>query len=458
MSPTRPFAATAIVAAALAGAAALTGAAAAPAALPAGCVMSGSAVTCTYISGTNAFAVPAGVRTISVLAIGGSGGGAGGLGAAVSGNLGVTPGATLYAAVGANGTVANPGGPATAGGGGSGGVPSFCISDPQLCQQFPPGPAGDTGGNGGGASDIRISATDLSSRLLVAGGGGGAGSAAPGTTIPGGAGGGAAGAGGGTSSSLAGGGGGGGTAATGGSGGAISSAFCVSRCQPGGPGNPGTVGNGGGGGAGGTELAASILIGGPGGGGGGGLFGGGGGAGGSGNGPGGGGGGGSNLVPAGGGQSLDTTRRGPLVQITYSPVAQPTITGVRFRGDPRDPTIVIRGSGFGPRPPADPRRGTSYLGHCGRIPGRTGKDYGTALWIRDRTQGWSAGNTALGDCVGLVLLRYSDREIRFRLGSFYRLAYGRPTPSGSGVYVLAPHDLAVIVVHGARLRTLVRYG
>jgi hypothetical protein len=113
------------------------------AALPSACSQSGRTVTCTYTSGSNPFTVPAGVFSIHVVAVGGSGGSSfgvipGGAGAVVSGDLPVKAKSTLYAVVGATGS-------------------------------------SNGGGGGGTSSDVRTSQDDLSSRLLVAGGGGGAG-------------------------------------------------------------------------------------------------------------------------------------------------------------------------------------------------------------------------------------------------------------------------------------------
>jgi hypothetical protein len=262
------------------------------AALPAACSHSGPTVTCTYISGSNPFTVPAGVFSIHVVAVGGRGGfgflGAdGGDGGVVSGDLPVKKGSTLYAVVGAN------------------------------------APFNDSGAGGGTASDVRTSQNDLSSRLLVAGGGGGAGGFgeevigfahrfSPGA--PGGAGGGNDGGG-----DAAGGGGGGST--SGGAGGAGSTG-CFSNpigsiCGTGESGSAGGSGIGGEGG-GGTSFGGGgfLLLGGRGGDGGGGWFGGGGGGGGGYGEGGGGGGGGSNLVPPGGSQSVDATGI-PLIKISY---------------------------------------------------------------------------------------------------------------------------------------------
>lgn len=292
-------------------------------AVPAGCTKSTNTVTCTYRSGSNAFTVPKGVRSIHVVAVGGKGAGAfetglgGGAGAVVTGDLAVTPGSTLYAVVGANGGGATPGG---AGGGSGGGSPAFCgLPFPPFCF------AGGPGGAGGGASDVRTSAGDLASRLLIAAGGGGIGGFAT-RLFGGGGGGGGGGAGGGFSGTqgclqspdcgeIYGGGGGGGTHGSGGAGGAAGCFFgeCGQTGSTGGSG----VGGPGGDGALILDTPESAASGGGGGGGGGGLFGGGGGGGGT-QGGGGGGGGGSNLVPTGGTHAVDTTGV-PLVQISYRP-------------------------------------------------------------------------------------------------------------------------------------------
>ncbi len=302
-------------------------AAASWAALPPGCAQSGRTVTCTYSSGSNPFTVPAGVTSIHVVAVGGRGGGnSGGSGAMVSGGLHVSAGSVLYAVVGANGGGRTPGGA----GGGTGATDTDGISDTY-------------GGDGGGASDVRSSANDLASRLLVAaggGGGGGFGLAMVGTMpfLTRGSGGGGAGGGNtGVMGTSGGGGGGGGGSSSGGAGGAAGST-CISIfpppefpviCGSGAAGSAGVSGRGGDGGAG-ANFASSdppvVFSGGGGGGGGGGLFGGGGGGGafGAGN----GGGGGSNLVPAGGSQAVDTTGT-PQVEISYTIPRDPTSTSVR---------------------------------------------------------------------------------------------------------------------------------
>jgi len=113
-------------------------------------------ITQTFTTaGAHSFTVPAGITTMHVQALGGTGGNGwdtrvAGAGALVTADVPVTGGATLFALVGGNGAV-NGGG---ANGGGIGG--NF----------------GSAGG-GGGASDVRTAAADLTTRLVVAAGGGG---------------------------------------------------------------------------------------------------------------------------------------------------------------------------------------------------------------------------------------------------------------------------------------------
>jgi hypothetical protein len=289
----------------------------ASAALPPECSQSGRIVTCTYLSGSNPFEVPARVRSIHVVAVAGAGGsnsgpgsfGVGGRAARVEADLKVAPLQTLHATVGGNANGAVPG----ANGGGQGDVLTLS--------------GGSTlgSGGGGGASDLRITPDDMSSRLVVAGGGGGAGAGAlpvddTGVPFP---------SGGGTPGGDGGDGGGGdgldgedticvipdtdppdfsgNLAGAGGAGGSIPSGF----------GEDGEAASG-------QFLGSGCLpniVGGPGGGGGAGLFGGAGGAAATWA-PAGGGGGGSNLVPPRGSASLDTTGT-PLVQISYRQHGRP---------------------------------------------------------------------------------------------------------------------------------------
>ncbi|WP_030690417.1 Ig-like domain-containing protein [Streptomyces globisporus] len=136
---------------------------------------------CTWTTpGTDTFAVPAVVSSVTVDLYGAEGGSAagyvspdpprpgapGGLGGHTRATLAVTPGQTLQLTVGAagipgssrHGEYARPGGYGHGAGGGG---------------------AHGGGGSGGGASDLRVGAFGPADRVLVAGGGGGAGNGGP---------------------------------------------------------------------------------------------------------------------------------------------------------------------------------------------------------------------------------------------------------------------------------------
>jgi hypothetical protein len=255
------------------------------------------------------FAVPAGVSTVHVVAIGApgaSGTRSGGFGGRVIGDLPVVGGQTLFVEVGGKGNrrTESPAGAGGFNGGASGGQG---------------GGVGRVAG-GGGASDVRtVSASQsgsLGSRLIVAGGGGGSGDSYG--LNSGGDAGSSGGNGSNTQNGSSGGGGGGGAGTVGG---------------------PGAGGSGAGGAAG---AAGTLGVGGTGGnstgfgggGGGGGRYGGGGGGGSDPNGSGGGGGGSSFTDPVVGNASTATDATGvPSIAISYqdpggTPLPRPTATTV----------------------------------------------------------------------------------------------------------------------------------
>jgi hypothetical protein len=286
----------------------------AAAALAPGCTFDASSgeTTCVFAStgAEQAFTVPAGVRSVHVVAQGAPGGNTGALGgrgALVSGDLSVTPNSVLYVEVGGAPTdlIDLPSGfPFCFGihcvggfnGGGSGGLVPISGSNP---------------GGGGGASDVRTTTrsdpTTLASRLLVAGGGGGAGGIVYGNGLLGDTAGGDAGSAGATAGNVVypfgpitvygGTGGGAGSESAGGAGGTPDGQ--EGSLGAGGTGASGGGGGGGfyGGGSGGNSThvftgTAHVFAGG------------------------GGGGGGSNLVPAGGTAAL--TSDSPYLTIAYS--------------------------------------------------------------------------------------------------------------------------------------------
>ncbi len=248
-----------------------------------------------YTGAEQAFTVPAGVTTVHVVATGAAGNtrvpeagaAVGGRGAVVSGDLSVTPGATLYVEVGGPGHIAET------------------LEEPQ--GGFNGG--GNGVGGGGGASDVRTTMRSepntLASRLLVAAGGGGGGGKNAGGL---GGFGGDAGAGGaqGEDGGVEGGNGGGAaTEIAGGLGGGENQLVEAGSLGAGGAGFEGGGGGGGGlygGGSGGPHTYGHSYEGG--------FHAVTGGA--------GGGGGGSNLVPKGGTAALDENGAAPQITITYA--------------------------------------------------------------------------------------------------------------------------------------------
>lgn len=276
---------TACIAGTVAALAASPTAAAAP--LPSECVqpVTGGLVTCTYTTtGEHQLTLPDGITSITITAIGGSGGDGtvesvpeqrfheGGVGAVVTATVRVTS-STVYALVGGNGgksRVHKERSPGGFNGGGQGGT--VYNANAEVFSD----------GGGGGASDVRLDGRDLGSRAVVAAGGGGATYTGPG---------GDAGTAAEEGSNFVGK---AGTATEGGAGGFFDGSF----------GSPGLRGQGG-------DSSASS-----GGGGGGGLFGGGGGM-------YGGGGGGSSLDPDGPGPALAARGTPPSVVITFGTSSAP---------------------------------------------------------------------------------------------------------------------------------------
>lgn len=130
--------------------------------------------TFSYTDGEQSYTIPSGVVAVGIAVQGAWGGedtnGPGQAGEGVTGYLSVTPGETLFAEVGQQGSY---NGGATFGGGGAAGSPPPTVS----------GGIGEYASSGGGASDVRTcslhatSCSDggasLGSRLIVAAGGGG---------------------------------------------------------------------------------------------------------------------------------------------------------------------------------------------------------------------------------------------------------------------------------------------
>ena len=116
-----------------------------------------NSITFNYTGSSQDFTVPSCVTSITITAVGASGGGSnGGDGAMISGSLNVSAGQVLQINVGGEGSCNNGGW----NGGGTGGTANN---------------SSNYGCGGGGASDIRISPFSLTDRIAVASGGGGTG-------------------------------------------------------------------------------------------------------------------------------------------------------------------------------------------------------------------------------------------------------------------------------------------
>jgi hypothetical protein len=116
------------------------------------------------------------------------------------------------------------------------------------------------------------------------------------------------------------------------------------------------------------------------------------------------------------------------------------VNKVVFTGSAASPVITITGTGFGKRPPADPKispakAGKKYHSACYRQTlqgnGKDGSDFGPSAlgigWGSSPPTGYSAGvwvpNSYL-DCVGLLVTKYSPTKVVMKPGCQYAL-YGR---------------------------------
>jgi hypothetical protein len=146
------------------------------------------------------------------------------------------------------------------------------------------------------------------------------------------------------------------------------------------------------------------------------------------------------------------------VAIPVSSAAPAKIASVTFTGGEPNPTVTIRGQGFGRRPKPNP----SYhpLGNpplCPPEPTKPGAaygfDYGTSLYHEDlsQTPKWTAGryrpNASELDCVGLIVVRYTPTTVVLRLGAFYREAG----------FHLAEGDADRVSVNGLAAKSRVHY-
>ncbi len=153
-----------------------------------------------------------------------------------------------------------------------------------------------------------------------------------------------------------------------------------------------------------------------------------------------------------------TTTIPPTTTTTTVPPNAPTITSVATAGTVANPTITITGSGFGSAPSANPASDVSHLANCPTSPGAgpPGFDYGNSLYVADTKAngGFTAGQytttgEAQADCVGLVIVSYTDTQIVLKYGN----VYDQNLPKN--MYVLSNGDPLKVVVKGATASTTV---
>jgi hypothetical protein len=132
-----------------------------------------------------------------------------------------------------------------------------------------------------------------------------------------------------------------------------------------------------------------------------------------------------------------------LADKTTSKNGKVTITSVTISGSSTDPEFTVAGSGFGSGP------GKGAAPGCTEIAG-AGLNYGKNIYFNDNSANqWQAGTGA--DCIGLIIVSWSDTSIVFDLGSWYSWTGGG---AGQGT-ILNAGDPFTMTVKGARLTGLV---
>ena len=131
----------------------------------------------------------------------------------------------------------------------------------------------------------------------------------------------------------------------------------------------------------------------------------------------------------------------------------PTITSVSFTGSAGNPGIVIRGKNLGTKPAPSPAKHPAGLNGCPAIAGDDGYDYGTSLYVSAPSKNWSGGRSRPAfsevDCLDLVVTRFTQTEVDFHFGPFYKSAYPQ--------FALAPGLHVQVAVNGATANAVVRY-
>jgi hypothetical protein len=131
----------------------------------------------------------------------------------------------------------------------------------------------------------------------------------------------------------------------------------------------------------------------------------------------------------------------------------PTITSVSFTGSAANPTIVVHGKNLGRKPAPSPAKHPAGLNGCPALAGDNGYDYGTSLYVVAPAKNWSGGRSRPTsnevDCLDLVVTRFTQTEVDFHFGPFYRSAYPQ--------FALTPGLQVQVAVNGATANAVVRY-
>ena len=134
-----------------------------------------------------------------------------------------------------------------------------------------------------------------------------------------------------------------------------------------------------------------------------------------------------------------------LADTTTSKNGNVSITGVTISGSASAPEFTVSGSGFAGRPGS----AVAIKPPCKEI-ADAGKNFGTDIYFNDNSANqWQAGTG--GDCIGLVLVSWSDTSIVFTLGSWYSWSGGG---AGQGT-ILNDGDPYTMTVRGAHFTGLV---
>jgi hypothetical protein len=115
------------------------------------------------------------------------------------------------------------------------------------------------------------------------------------------------------------------------------------------------------------------------------------------------------MLPLGSGASPSTTPSG-------------SITSVAFTGNPKNPSIVVRGKNLGSKPQPNPAYHPAGHSGCPSIANDTGYDYGTSLYVEALSRNFSGGRYRPElnelDCVDLVVTKFTSTEVDFHFGPF----------------------------------------